>query len=105
MPRMHKRYRPNDVLGQKILEAFHYGITNIKERSLMEFRLGFGIGDRDGMTLKETGDLFGMTEEGVRNYENNIINRMKLAMIIASRHPAILKDYAPRTIEFEQETE
>lgn len=105
MPRMHKRYRPNDVLDQKILEAFHEGLTNVKERALMEYRIGFGIGDRDGMTLKETGDLCGMTEEGVRQFEDNIIKRMTLAMIITTRHPSILKDYAPRTAKPEQQAE
>ena len=59
----------------KIKEVYKQAPLGDRERRILEFRLGLSDGVRH--TLAETGKLFGLTRERIRQIELKAIGRMR----------------------------
>jgi RNA polymerase primary sigma factor len=53
-------------------------ISHLTETEISILQMRFGIGSNNRMTLKEIGDIFGLTRERIRQIESTSIKKLRL---------------------------
>jgi len=69
--------RPDEeVLDSSEVDRLQELLGTLEEREASILRLRFGLGDQEPMTLKEIGEIVGLTRERVRQIENEALRRL-----------------------------
>ncbi|MHC4470476.1 MAG: sigma-70 family RNA polymerase sigma factor [Planctomycetota bacterium] len=69
--------RPDEqVLDNSEVDRLQDLLESLDERQSNILRLRFGLGDHEPMTLKEIGEIVGLTRERVRQIENEALRRL-----------------------------
>jgi RNA polymerase primary sigma factor len=69
--------RPDqEVLESSEVDRLQELLATLEDREANILRLRFGLGDREPMTLKEIGEIVGLTRERVRQIENEALRRL-----------------------------
>ena len=72
------RIRPPDeeVLDSSEVDRLQELLGSLEKRQAFILRLRFGLGEEEPMTLKEIGEIVGLTRERVRQIENEALRRL-----------------------------
>jgi RNA polymerase primary sigma factor len=79
--------RPADVVAQKLLHE-HIGeiLSKLSQREATILRLRFGLGGGEPLTLKEVGDMFGLSRERIRQVEKSALRKLRQPDIAGHLH-------------------
>ena len=65
-----------DLLDEYEMQKIQELLSAIDEREALILKLRYGLGDREPMTLKEIGEIIGLTRERVRQIENEALKKL-----------------------------
>jgi RNA polymerase primary sigma factor len=68
------------LFNEQQKQTIHRLLDSIDEREATVLRMRYGLGGAEPRTLKEIGEVLGLTRERVRQIENEAINKLKAEM-------------------------
>jgi RNA polymerase primary sigma factor len=68
------------LFSEQQKQTIHRLLDSIDEREATVLRMRYGLGGAEPRTLKEIGEVLGLTRERVRQIENEAINKLKAEM-------------------------
>ena len=68
-----------DYTKKELAEMIDNSLLTVRERKIIEYR--WGLDDGASHTLEETGKLFGVTRERIRQIENGAVEKLKRSFI------------------------
>ena len=68
-----------DYTKKELAEMIDNSLLTVRERKIIEYR--WGLDDGASHTLEETGKLFGVTRERIRQIENGAVEKLKRSVI------------------------
>lgn len=79
--------RPADVVAQNLLhEHIAEILSKLSQREATILRLRFGLGGGEPLTLKEVGEMFGLSRERIRQVEKSALRKLRQPDIAGHLH-------------------